>query len=275
MRNQDFLDNRRPRRMFGKMFEDAKAFFAVAKHAWMEANRLKKDLSDAAKAQQAKDEAEGVLTVPADDEDFRVESLLTTATFNYFVSLELLLKGFSWVDARFDHMSIKKVKAEVGHDLTEAIKRVSPRYRRKLKNIYQEAGMQEVKVDAAYDPFDPPSGPWIEGELNRLRSTLYKFLHLAERRGFARARYSFELTGGAEWRIKLCGCSRLVTFHRRVEELLLDCAKENGCMPRLDFELTVCADDGSAPLRILAGDPEEEFKFDQMVSGKQPPETRR
>ena len=84
---------------FIKLFNDQRAFYLAAKDSWKRAERLaktrKKELEDE-KVKHPNRITLQSLDHEIDSYGIRIESALTSATMNFYTSLELLMKGFFW-----------------------------------------------------------------------------------------------------------------------------------------------------------------------------------
>ena len=262
--------------MFAKMLEDSRAFYVSAVEAWDRAHGLAVETSCAAADRRKRDRESGVTRLQMDHEDFRIESALTSATFNYVVALELLLKAFVGVERRFDSQSLKDMKGSIVHDLVRVLDPglIPPEWTECLERAYQDAEMARTEVASYHDAWDPP-GQWIEDTKTLAAPTFRSFLKFLSRERAAEERYSFEKVSRSAWRIKLAGYDRVAPFHAAIEELLIAKARERGCWQKgLQVVLRLDQGEGGAlrPMQVKFATPKDKFEFEKTMHIGPPPE---
>ena len=277
MRDENYLQHRRPRRMFAKMLEDSRAFYVSAVEGWDRAHRLADETSVATADRRKRDRESGMTRLEMDHEDFRIESAFTSATFNYAVSLELLLKAFVGVARRFDEQSLRDMEGLIGHKLVTALapELIPARWTEQIEKAYQDAEMARTDVAAYYDAWDPPTGRWISDTKRLATPTLRSFLDFLSREGAAKERYSFTKVSRSDWRIKLAGYDRVAPFHATIEELLIAKAREKGCwQKRLQLVSRLDQSERAAlrPMQMKFATPKDKFEFEKTVHSGPPPE---
>ena len=112
MRDEAYIESRKPREMFSKLLSDAREFFAAAKCEWEKAFELEAEFKKGESHRTA-----GVLVQHATGRSphVAIESALTVAAMNYTTSIELLLKGFVGVYGRFDANSLNAMRNKIRH----------------------------------------------------------------------------------------------------------------------------------------------------------------
>ena len=251
---------------FIKLFNDQRAFYQSAKDSWKRADRLAKKRKKELKEEKAKHPNRITLQSLNHEIDSymtRLESALTSATINYYTSLELLMKGFVGVDRQFSEESYGIMRKKIGHKITRVFNFIPLNWIDELEDIYQTTNMKNTEVAPFYSPLNTPDGEWI-CKTDRLDcQNLDEFLGMLYQEKMHVNRFSFEDFSEDDWRIKLCSCSEIQSFHSKLEELLRQKAKERNCLGEsIKIMMNI---DGFSKTSDLRLSPEAQFEINKSL----------
>ena len=266
MRDEAYIESQRPRRMFAKILNDSRMFFAVARQTWDEAGRLLRERKEEEDRRPVNETSMG------DDVDsliVRAESALTVAMMNYTTSIELLMKAFLGIRRRFDEESLRQMRGKVNHESEKVLDHIPREWREKLEEIYQATEMSQIEIFPFYNSWNPPSD-WIEDTTRLDTTTLQKFLVFLSKERLNRDRYSFEKFAEDDWRIKISSYDKIIQFHEEVEKFLIEKAKEKGCRSTsIIVTLTPAKEDKKSRFfKLSFPTPQDAFNFDKETFGR-------
>ena len=188
MRDEAYIESQRPGRMFAKILNDSRMFFAVARHAWDEAVCL-------IRKSKEKEDRRPANEISMDDDvdslSVRAESALTVAMMNYTTSIELLMKAFLGVRGRFNEESLDEIRNKVRHESEKVLDHIPEGWGEELEGIYRAAEMAQIEIYPFYNDWNPPDD-WIEDTKRLDTNTLREFLHFLRKERLNVDRYSFE-----------------------------------------------------------------------------------
>ena len=122
------------------------------------------------------------------------------------------------------------MKREIGHEIIKVFEYIPADWVNELEDLYQTTNMNNTEVVPFYSPLNAPDGDWI-CETDRLDCPNFEeFLDMLYREKMHENRFSFKDFSGDDWRIKLCSCREIKSFHSKLEELLRKRAKEHNCL---------------------------------------------
>ena len=266
MRDEAYIESQKPRRVFAKILNDSRMFFAIARQAWDEAGRLLRERKEAEDRRPANEISMG------DDVDslfVRAESALTVAMMNYTTSIELLMKAFLGMQNRFNEESLRQMREKVKHRSEKVLDHIPGDWREKLEKIYQTTEMSHIEIFPFYNSWNPPSD-WIEDTERLDTPTLREFLVFLSKERLNRDRYSFENFAEDDWRIKISSYDKIIQFHEEVEKFLIEKAKEKGCWSsRIVVTVTSAKEDKKSRfIKLSFPTPQDAFNFDKETFGR-------
>ncbi len=266
MRDETYIESQRPRRMFAKILNDSRMFFAVARHAWDEAVCLIRESKEKEDRQPANEISMG------DDVDslsVRVESALTVAMMNYTTSIELLMKAFLGVRRRFNEKSLDEIRNKVRHESEKVLDHIPAGWVEELEGIYRAAEMAQIEIYPFYNDWNPPSGDWIEDTKRLDTNTFREFLHFLSKERLNVDRYSFEKFAGDDWRMKISSYDKIILFHEEVEKFLIKKAEEKGCLSTpITVTMEPTAEGENRFSKLSFPTPKAAFNFHQQTFGR-------
>lgn len=271
MRNEKFVNSKRPRIMFEKLLMDARNFFGAAKWGWSQATFHSQRVIEEVKEQQNKHPREivclGSEKKTGECPHLHIESLLTVSMMNYIISLELLLKGFLGLQGRFDDDSLKKIQ-KPSHNcrlVLQALRSAGKiEWVNALDEFYLESRMQDIELVPIWNWWDPPVEEYsVAPQIDSLQ----EFLRFVHEEKMHEERYSYERVAERNFRFKIdtSNLDKLVKFHELVDFFLCEQAKASGCWQDGLYVVIKVPDD--AEILDWKLSLENQLKFDQTVHG--------
>lgn len=226
-----------------KVLADSDSFNETAEFLWARASHK----HAAALREMAEETARGEVSRTLYP-DFSVESPLAIATYQYFVSLELLLKTLIAIAGGFGKIPPK-------HDLNTLYGLLNEEDRSHLEDFYEVTAMNQCLVEVMYEPEYAPAN-WHEDEVDLNHPSLEKFFRFFCDRKWWLLRYGFEDIDKPEWRVVLRGDGIVREFRSRVRQFV----EKRGSVKRLRATLSLGHNASGRTIRMTS---KAQYEFDR------------